>query len=120
MEKIIELFENQVNVTTTAFPSIFSKDDVINLLLELKDNVLTELAATKAAQTFTKETILAAAEEVLDNAPYDEFMECEPELHGGYGDSYSLEMNYRFDEREFARMVVSELEDYFTKIYQEL
>ena len=37
MEKIIELFENQVNVTTTAFPSIFSKDDVINLLLELKD-----------------------------------------------------------------------------------
>ena len=75
---------------------------------------------SKAAQTFTKETILAAAEEVLDNAPYDEFMECEPELHGGYGDSYSLEMNYRFDEREFARMVVSELEDYFTKIDQEL
>jgi hypothetical protein len=44
MDKILELFECQIGDTTNAFPSIFSKDDVVSLLINLKQNVLTEVA----------------------------------------------------------------------------
>ena len=44
MDKILELFECQIGDTTNAFPSIFSKDDVVSLLINLKQNVLTKVA----------------------------------------------------------------------------
>ena len=44
MDKILELFECQIGDTANAFPSIFSKDDVVSLLINLKQNVLTEVA----------------------------------------------------------------------------
>ena len=44
MDKILELFECQIGDTTNAFPSIFSKDDVVSLLINLKQNVLTEVS----------------------------------------------------------------------------
>ena len=115
MEKIIELFENQINVTTTAFPSIFSKDDVVKLLLELKDNVTSELTLIKANQPITNdsEQIVKVIKDMLDNYDFDQYLEYEPELHGSYGGSYSLEINARFDETQFTRDFLCELPDYF-------
>jgi hypothetical protein len=40
MEKINELFESKVSKTIDAYPSIFSKDDVVELLNNLKTTVL--------------------------------------------------------------------------------
>jgi hypothetical protein len=40
MEKINDLFEAKVTKTIEAYPSIFSKDDVVELLNDLKTNVL--------------------------------------------------------------------------------
>lgn len=40
MEKINDLFDVQMTKTTDAYPSIFSKDDVCNLLEGLKDEIL--------------------------------------------------------------------------------
>jgi hypothetical protein len=40
MEKINELFESKVSKTIDAYPSIFSKDDVVKLLNNLKTTVL--------------------------------------------------------------------------------
>ena len=117
MDKILELFECQIGDTTNAFPSIFSKDDVVSLLIKLKDNVLAEAAELKAQQdagvVFNWEQINRAVMDILDDYDFNEFVECEPELHGSYGDSYSLEMNTSFDDHQFTRTFTSDLEDYF-------
>jgi hypothetical protein len=44
MEKINNLFDQEITKTVDAYPSIFSKDDVVNLLSSLRTNVLTETA----------------------------------------------------------------------------
>jgi hypothetical protein len=44
MDKINNLFDQEITKTVDAYPSIFSKDDVINLLSSLRTNVLTETA----------------------------------------------------------------------------
>ena len=44
MEKINNLFDQEITKTIDAYPSIFSKDDVVNLLSSLRTNVLTETA----------------------------------------------------------------------------
>jgi len=63
---------------------------------------------------FTKQYILDTLEEALNDFDYDEFISCEPELCGSYGDSYSLEMNTSFDDCEFKRSFLIDLENYFT------
>lgn len=44
MDKINNLFDQEITKTIDAYPSIFSKDDVVNLLSSLRTNVLTETA----------------------------------------------------------------------------
>ena len=106
------LFETQITNASNSMSSIFSREDVVIILRMLRQSV--DELPENTASIFTKDNILASVKEVLDNVAYDEFLECEPELQGGYGSSFSLELNTSFDEREFIRMVVSELEDYFT------
>lgn len=113
MQKILELFECQIGDTTNAFPSIFSKDDVVNLLIELKDNVLTEIASSNTGITYTHEEIGRAIRDLLDEMPFLDYVECEPELCGSYGGSYSLEMNSSFNEDQFVRDFVTDVETYF-------
>ena len=106
------LFETQIDTVAKNMSSIFSKEDVVIMLKSLRLSI--DELPENTASIFTKDNILESVKEVLDNVAYDEFIECEPELQGGYGSSFSLELNTSFDEREFMRMVVSELEDYFT------
>ncbi len=49
MEKINDLFDQEITKTIDAYPSIFSKDDVVNLLSVLRTAVLYE--ATKLQPT---------------------------------------------------------------------
>jgi hypothetical protein len=44
MEKINNLFDQEITKTIDAYPSIFSKDDVVNLLSSLRTTVLYEAA----------------------------------------------------------------------------
>lgn len=106
------LFETSIDRVAKNISSIYTTEDVIIILKTLRQAV--DELPESTAPIFTKNNILESVKEVLDNVPYDEFIECEPELHGGYGSSFSLELNTSFDEREFIRNVVSELEDYFT------
>ena len=60
MEKINELFECQIGDAINAFPSVFSKDDVVSLLSNLRTNVLHTVAdalseANKTAFGITEE-----------------------------------------------------------------
>jgi RNA binding exosome subunit len=44
MEKILTPFETAINNTINAYPSIYSKDDVIQLLINLKDSTLNNVS----------------------------------------------------------------------------
>ena len=47
MENINDLFDDAITATIDAYPSIFSKDDVVNLLSNLRSSVLVEAATLK-------------------------------------------------------------------------
>jgi hypothetical protein len=120
MEKIIELFECQIGDTTNAYPSIFSKDDVVTLLINLKDNVLKEVSELKPATSkYDVDAINRGVADILDGFDFEEFFHSEPELQGGYGSSFSLEMNISFDEYQFARQLEADLTDYFKDLNKE-
>ncbi len=106
------LFEVQISKVKNSASSIFSKDDVISLLTTLESCIaeLPEVATTG----FTKEHIIDSVKELLHDHPFSDYLSCEPELSGSWGDSYSLEMNTSFEEDDFIRSFVTELEDHFT------
>ena len=105
------LFEVSISKVNNSASSIFSKEDVIGLLTTLESCIadLPEVATTG----YNTEEILRGINDILDEYEWDEFVECEPELNGSYGCSYSLEINTSFDDREFRRAFTSELEAYF-------
>lgn len=106
------LFEVTISKVKNSASSIFSKDDVLSLLTSLESSVaeLPEVVTTG----FTKENIINSVKELLQEYSWGDFISCEPEICESYGDSYSLEMNTSFEEQEFTKAFISELEDYFT------
>jgi hypothetical protein len=113
MEKINNLFDQEITKTVDAYPSIFSKDDVVNLLSSLRTQVLYAASELKPTTTFTAKYITDSVEDLLQNFDYEEFICSEPELCGSYGSSFTLDLNTSFDDYQFARSFVSELTDYF-------
>ena len=55
MEKINDLFDQEITKTVDAYPSIFSKDDVVNLLSTLRTTVLNEVLELKPTVGITEE-----------------------------------------------------------------
>ena len=53
MDKINDLFESEVLKVVEAFPSIYTKDDVVSLLTTLRTQVLTETADALSAANAT-------------------------------------------------------------------
>jgi hypothetical protein len=108
----ITLFEAAISNISNSLSSIFAKEDVIHLLTTMQGQ-FQSLSETQPEQ-FAKRYILDTLEEVLNEFEYDEFVSCEPELHGSYGGSFSLEMNPSFDDHEFKRSLLIDLENYLT------
>jgi hypothetical protein len=67
MDKINELFELQVAIVIDAFPSVYTKDDVISLLTTLRTQVLTEAAELKPTVGLTEELFQEFASDVQNN-----------------------------------------------------
>lgn len=117
MEKINNLFDQEITKTVDAYPSIFSKDDVCNLLSSLRTQVLYEVSELKTSgSTYDVNAINRAVADIIDNLDFDEYITCEPELCGSYGQSFSLEMNTSFDAYQFGRQIECELTDYFNDL----
>jgi hypothetical protein len=55
MDKINELFECQIGDAINAFPSVFSKDDVVDILSKLRTNVLYAANEIKSTVGITEE-----------------------------------------------------------------
>ena len=117
METINNLFDQEITKTVDAYPSIYTKDDVVSLLSKLRTVVLTEVSELKAeldsGSKYTWENIDRAVNDLLDGYDYNEFIECDPELNGSYGGNFSLDLNTSFDDYQFRRSFIQELEDYF-------
>jgi hypothetical protein len=114
MEKINDLFDQEITKTVDAYPSIFSKDDVVNLLSSLRTQVLYAASELKSNDTvFTAKYITDSVEDLLQNFDFEEFITSEPDLCGSYGSSFTLELNTSFDDYQFARSFTNELTDYF-------
>ena len=112
METINNLFDQEITKTIDAYPSIYTKDDVVSLLSKLRTVVLTEVSELKPSG-LTPKYITDSVEDLLDNFDFEEFITSEPDLCGSYGDSFTLELNTSFDTYQFTRSFVSELTDYF-------
>ena len=54
MENINDLFDDAITKTIDAYPSIYSKDDVVNLLVGLRTSVLAEAATLKPTGSITE------------------------------------------------------------------
>ncbi len=67
MEKINELFELQVAIVIDAFPSVYTKDDVVSLLTTLRTQVLTEAAELKPTTGITEEQFQEFAADISRN-----------------------------------------------------
>ncbi len=114
------LFEVTISKVNNSSSSIFSKNDVLGLLTTLNDCIC-ELPEVVPAPTigYTKNQIIDAVNDLFENYDFDQYLNYEPELHGSYGGSYSLEINATFDETQFARDFLCELPDYFTPANKE-
>jgi len=55
MEKIDQLFISEINRVLTTFPSIYSKNDVVSLLENLKISIIDELSKVKPNVGITEE-----------------------------------------------------------------
>jgi hypothetical protein len=67
MDKINNLFDQEITKTVDAYPSIFSKDDVCNLLTALRTNVLMEVSELKPTASITEEQFQAFRECVTND-----------------------------------------------------
>jgi len=94
METINNLFDQEITKTVDAYPSIFSKDDVINLLSSLRTQVLTEVSELKPTGGITEAQFQEFSADVvrqLDRALSDGTIEV-------YDDS-SAEFTISYDNR---------------------
>jgi hypothetical protein len=105
------LFEVAISRVSNSPSSIFAKEDVTNLLSSMQEQ-FSKLPEAQPEQ-FTKRYILDTLEEALNDFDYDEFTTFEPELQGAYGSSWSLEINHSFDDIEFKRCLLTDMENYF-------
>lgn len=113
MKKVNELFDARVDIIMDNYSSVFTKDDVVSLLVSLRTDTLKAIAEDQPTDQYPADKIVRAIKDLLDEIPFLDYVSCEPELQGSYGDSYSLEMNTTFDEDEFIRHFANDVENYF-------
>lgn len=112
------LFETSIDRVAKNISSIYTTEDVI-IILKTFRQAIDELPKATSV-TYNHDEIVRAFNDILDEYSFEEFVSCEPELQGSYGDSYSLEMNTSFDDREFRRCMINDLQNYFAPNEEEL
>jgi len=66
MEKINDLFDQETTKVLDAFPSVYTKDDVVTLLSKLRTNVLFAYDADKQATELSVDDFRAFLDNVKD------------------------------------------------------
>ena len=120
MEKINDLFDQEITKTVDAYPSIFSKDDVVNLLSTLRTTVLAEAAKLKPAGSITEEkfqefdaNVRASLENSMNNGSIDLYDYSSAEFSIDYHNTIQIEsLDFNTDA------VIDELDDILLTEFQ--
>ncbi len=94
MEEINDLFEQEVIKVNDAFPSIYTKDDVVSLLISLRTQVLNKAAELKPTVGLTEELFQEFASDVTKSIE-DEINRGNIEVY----DTSSAEFSINYDNR---------------------
>lgn len=122
MEKINDLFDQEITKTIDAYPSIFSKDDVVNLLASLRTEVLNEALELKKPvvsisemdfQEFS-ESVTRTLENRINNGSLDVYDYSSAEFSINYHNTIEIEsIDFNSDS------VTDELSDILLDKFQE-
>jgi hypothetical protein len=107
----ITLFEAAISLVSNSPSTILAKEDVIALLSSMQENFAKLPVSTSA--NYNCDEIVRAFNDILEEYDFDEFVSFEPELQGSYGSSYSLEINHSFEDDDFRRCIINDIEKYF-------
>ena len=98
MENINNLFDQEITKTIDAYPSIFSKDDVVNLLSSLRTNVLTEVSELQPTATVNEkrfqdfsESVTRALENSINRGNLDIYDTSSAEFSINYHNTIEIE-----------------------------
>ena len=98
MEKINELFEQEVIRVVDAFPSIYGKDDVVSLLTTLRTQVLIEVSELNPIESITEEQfqefsadVVRKLDRALSDGTIDVYDGSSPEFSIDYDNRIQLE-----------------------------
>ena len=98
IDKINNLFDQEITKTIDAYPSIFSKDDVVNLLSSLRTNVLTEVSELQPTATVNEkrfqdfsESVTRALENSINRGNLDIYDTSSAEFSINYHNTIEIE-----------------------------
>ena len=129
MENINNLFDQEITKTVDAYPSIFSKDDVVNLLSSLRTNVLTEVSELKPASAITEdrfqefsESVTKSLENKINRGDLDVYDYSSAEFSINYHNTIEIEsLDFNSDSLidELATILQDQFVGYFGELKQE-
>ena len=126
MENINNLFDQEITKTVDAYPSIFSKDDVVNLLSSLRTNVLTEISELQPTATVNEkrfqdfsESVTRALENSINRGNLDIYDTSSAEFSINYHNTIEIE-NIDFNTDALIDELSDILQDQFVGYFGEL
>jgi hypothetical protein len=126
MEKINDLFDQEITKTIDSYPSIFSKDDVVNLLASLRTTVLTEVSELKPISAITEdkfqefsESVTKSLENKINRGDIDVYDYSSAEFSINYHNTIEIE-NLEFNSDALTDELATILQDQFVGYFGEL
>jgi hypothetical protein len=126
MEKINDLFEQEVVRVNDAFPSIYTKDDVVSLLVSLRTQVLNEAAELKPTVGITelqfqdfRSAVTNALEQKINRGEIDVFDYSSAEFSIGYNNTIeveSIDFNSDAVTEELEDILLDQFQQHFNKL----
>ena len=125
MEKINDLFDQEITKTIDAYPSIFSKDNVVNLLSVLRTAVLYEATKLQPTVSITEMdfqefscNVTRALERSLNDGTIDVVDNDSAEFTIGYRNTIEIEcinVDTESITDELANILLDQFQEYFGK-----
>jgi len=126
METINNLFDQEITKTVDAYPSIYTKDDVVSLLSKLRTVVLTEVSELKPTSAITEdrfqefsESVTKSLENKINRGDIDVYDYSSAEFSINYHNTIEIE-NLDFNTDSIVDELATILQDQFVGYFGEL
>jgi len=126
METINNLFDQEITKTVDAYPSIYTKDDVVSLLSKLRTVVLTEVSELKPTSAITEdifqefsESVTKSLENKINRGDIDVYDYSSADFSINYHNTIEIE-NLDFNTDSIVDELATILQDQFVGYFGEL